>query len=573
MKFSAISIAAAASIVVADPIFLGKPAAGGVDPNTFWFSQSETPTPAPPAPAPSTVAPAPAVTTEAPPAPAPTAEETCIAPAAAEKRSLALISQVFCTKKCFKLSFGLKTCQGLQSCECQFLDGFAWTQKCLSCAQAYPQYGMQEIEDVIKKCHPEAASSSIAPPPVIVTTTPPDVTTSLPECEVPPPTCTPEPAYPSSLDNMLNKRFDLIGKLTCKKTCNKVVFDLKACGDDAKCICDKIAATKSAVDQCTSCVQQYNMWPYFNVDKQLLQYVEACKAVASPTVTPTPIIPVCPTEGATTEPEPSSTPAPSTDAESTTEPSTLAESTTEPASSPVPTNGTVPSSSASYTTKTLTSTIPCHECEGGDKTVIVTVTEECSTEVPSSTAPLTTKTTVIGDKTITVTEECHECEEKTASPSLTTKTTVIGDKTVTVTEECSTEATPAPLTTYTTVVEGVTKTITEECSTEVPATEAPVPTPEAPAASPAPSADITTKITIVEGITKTLVGSSTIVPVPAPSAPAVEPKPEVPAAPGNGTIPAVPQVPEQSVPVQANGAVTKGVSAAVLAAAGLLALF
>ncbi|RDW23261.1 hypothetical protein B0I72DRAFT_86254, partial [Yarrowia lipolytica] len=282
MKFSAIAIAAAASIVVADPIFLGKPAAGGVDPNTFWFSQSQTPTPAPPPPAPTTQAP--------PPPPAPTssqaAQETCIAPASTnEKRSLALISQVFCTKKCFKLSFGLNTCQGLKSCECQFLDGFAWTQKCLSCSQAYPQYGMQEIEDVIKKCHPQEATSTIAPPPVIVTTTPPDVTTSLPECEVPPPTCTPEPYYHSSLDNMLNKRFDIIGKLTCKKTCNTVVGDLNSCGEDAKCICDKIKATKSAVDQCTSCVQQYNMWPYFNVDNQLLRYVEACQAVATPTAT------------------------------------------------------------------------------------------------------------------------------------------------------------------------------------------------------------------------------------------------------------------------------------------------
>ncbi|KAG5363393.1 hypothetical protein CJU89_2565 [Yarrowia sp. B02] len=197
------------------------------------------------------------------------------------KRSLALLENLFCTKKCFKLSVGLNTCQGLKSCECQFLDGFEWTQKCLACAKTQYINGIDEINAAIAKCHPvvtpsptpapapqSQAPQSEAPPAPAPTTLSP----VTPACLPAPGPCTPAPSAPAN-----GKRFlGLLAKKECQNKCLGLLGVMGSCWKDPECICAVIRNSEDNVNACIQCTQQYNMNQYMNVRQDLMNYVQHC---------------------------------------------------------------------------------------------------------------------------------------------------------------------------------------------------------------------------------------------------------------------------------------------------------
>jgi hypothetical protein len=233
-----------------------------------------------------------------PPQVQPSACTPAPAPTGNGKRSLALLENLFCTKKCFKLSVGLNTCQGLKSCECQFLDGFEWTQKCLACAKTQYINGIDEINAAIAKCHPVVSPPPAPAPPAPAPTAPaesnppqssapapqPQPTTLspvTPACLPPPGPCTPAPQTPAN-----GKRFlGLIAKKECQDKCLGLLGVMGACWKDPDCICAVIRNSDDNVNACIQCTQQYNMNQYMNVRQDLMNYVQHCAPEKVPATT------------------------------------------------------------------------------------------------------------------------------------------------------------------------------------------------------------------------------------------------------------------------------------------------
>jgi hypothetical protein len=80
---------------------------------------------------------------------------------AQEKRSLALLSQIFCCTKCFERSFGLRPARVSSPASVSSLTASPGPRSVFPALRP-TQYGIYEIEDAIQKCHLQA-TSSVAP--------------------------------------------------------------------------------------------------------------------------------------------------------------------------------------------------------------------------------------------------------------------------------------------------------------------------------------------------------------------------------------------------------------------------